>query len=96
MRPHGTQLKVLSGRATPRNSTHGEVAVDQIVTKSSLPPESARLVELMQAVNFGRIEGLVIRLFPQSCGFSDRLLVQLEFAGSRTSSRGSFCDLASV
>jgi hypothetical protein len=35
--------------------------VDQLVTKSSLSPEWARLVELMQAVNFGRIEDLVIR-----------------------------------
>ena len=35
--------------------------MDQSVTKSSLSPESARLVELMQAVNFGRIEDLVIR-----------------------------------
>jgi hypothetical protein len=35
--------------------------VDQLLTKSSLTPESAHLVELMQAVNYGRIEDLVIR-----------------------------------
>lgn len=35
--------------------------MDQLLTKSSLTPESAYLIELMQAVNFGRIEDLVIR-----------------------------------
>jgi hypothetical protein len=35
--------------------------VDQLLTKSSLTPGSAHLVELMQAVNFGRIEALLIR-----------------------------------
>jgi hypothetical protein len=31
------------------------------VSKSSLSPERRRLIELMQRVNFGRIEGLVVR-----------------------------------
>ena len=35
--------------------------MDQLLTKSSLTPESAHLVELMQAINYGRIEDLVIR-----------------------------------
>lgn len=30
-------------------------------TKAGLPPAGARLVELMQGVNFGRIEGLAVR-----------------------------------
>ena len=32
-----------------------------VVTKADLPPAGARLVELMQEINFGRIEYLVIR-----------------------------------
>ena len=31
------------------------------IAKSSLPPARSRLLELMQRVNFGRIEGLYIR-----------------------------------
>jgi hypothetical protein len=45
----------------PLISLGKEVAVDQLFTKSSLTPESARLIELVQAVNFGRIEALRIR-----------------------------------
>jgi len=35
--------------------------LNQPVTKSALKPGSARLVELLQALNFGRIEALAIR-----------------------------------
>src|ERR1035438_8501584 len=35
--------------------------MNQANTKSSLTPEQARLVELMQALNFGRIEELKVR-----------------------------------
>jgi len=32
-----------------------------VATKASLPPAGRRLVELMQGINFGRIEGLIVR-----------------------------------
>jgi hypothetical protein len=35
--------------------------MNQLITKSSLTPATARLIELMQALNFGRVEALTIR-----------------------------------
>jgi hypothetical protein len=35
--------------------------LNQPITKSSLTPALARLVELLQALNFGRVEALTIR-----------------------------------
>jgi hypothetical protein len=35
--------------------------VNQALTKSSLTPALSRLVELMQALNFGRVEALAVR-----------------------------------
>jgi hypothetical protein len=35
--------------------------LNQAITKSSLTPGLARLIELLQALNFGRIEGLVVQ-----------------------------------
>jgi hypothetical protein len=35
--------------------------LNQALTKSSLTPALSRLVELMQALNFGRVEALVVR-----------------------------------
>ena len=35
--------------------------MNQLITKSSLAPALARLIELMQALNFGRVEALTIR-----------------------------------
>jgi hypothetical protein len=35
--------------------------LNQPITKSSLPPALARLVELLQALNFGRVEALTVR-----------------------------------
>ena len=32
-----------------------------VTTKADLPPAGVRLVELMQGINFGRIEGLAVR-----------------------------------
>jgi hypothetical protein len=38
-----------------------ERPVNQALTKSSLTPALSRLVELMQALNFGRVEALMVR-----------------------------------
>jgi hypothetical protein len=38
-----------------------ECQLDQARTKSSLSPSQSRLVELLQQLNFGRVEGLRIR-----------------------------------
>jgi hypothetical protein len=38
-----------------------ENLLNQPITKSSLTPALARLVELLQALNFGRVEALTIR-----------------------------------
>ena len=35
--------------------------MNQLITKSSLTPALARLIELLQALNFGRVEALTIR-----------------------------------
>lgn len=35
--------------------------MNQVLTKSSLTPAFARLVELIQALNFGRVEALRVR-----------------------------------
>jgi hypothetical protein len=55
--------------------------VDQFVTKSSLAPESAHLVELMQAVNYGRIEDLVIRSGQPVFDPAPRIIEKLKIGG---------------
>ena len=55
--------------------------MDQLITKSSISPESARLVELMQAVNFGRIEDLVIRGGQPLFSPSPRIIEKVKIGG---------------
>ncbi len=51
--------------------------------KSSLPPGRRRLVELMQRVNFGRIEGLLVRdgnpVFDEKS--PPRIVLEVKFGG---------------
>ena len=50
-----------------------------IVTKGALSPARSRLVELMQGLNFGRVEGLVVRNGEPALDPPPRLIREVKF-----------------
>ena len=52
-----------------------------IPTKSSLSEPQHRLVELMQRINFGRIEGLVVRAGAPVLDPRPRIIREIKFGG---------------
>ncbi len=59
--------------------------MNQPNTKSSLTPGQTRLLELMQAVNFGRIESLRIREGEPTFSPPPRVIQKLKMGGDNTS-----------
>lgn len=52
-----------------------------IPTKASLPAPQHRLVELMQRINYGRIEGLVVRAGQPVLDPPPRIIREIKFGG---------------
>ena len=52
-----------------------------VMTKGDLHPTEARLVELMQGVNFGRIEDLVVRAGTPVLDPPPRIVREVKFGG---------------
>jgi hypothetical protein len=62
------------------------------VTKAALPEPRRRLLELMQEVNYGRIEGLVVRNGQPTFTPPPRIIREVKFGGDNSPRR----DLASA
>ena len=52
-----------------------------VAMAASLPPARRRLVRLMQALNFGRVEGLVVRYGDPVFDPRPRIVREVKFAG---------------
>lgn len=55
--------------------------MDETVSMGALDPESRHLVEMMQSVNFGRIEGLVVRNGEPVLDPPPRIIREVKFGG---------------
>ena len=51
------------------------------LNKADLPPAGARLVELMQGINFGRVEGLAVRGGEPVLDPPPRVVREIKFGG---------------
>jgi hypothetical protein len=58
--------------------------LNQPITKSSLTPGLARLIELLQTLNFGRIEALTIRGGQPAFDPPPRVIQKLKMGGDNT------------
>ena len=56
-----------------------------VMSKADLPPAGARLVELMQGINFGRIEGLAVRNGAPVLDPPPRVVREMKFGGENRS-----------
>ena len=65
-----------------------------VATKADLPPDGVRLIILMQVVNFGRIEGLVVRAGRPVFRPPPRVVREVKFGGANgprpEASKGNF------
>ena len=52
-----------------------------MASKADLPPARARLVELMQGINFGRLEGLVVHRGEPELDPPPRVIREIKFGG---------------
>ena len=52
-----------------------------VTSKADLPPAGARLVELMQGINFGRIDGLIVRGGQPILDPPSEIVRQVKFGG---------------
>ena len=72
-------------RSGPSSDVERSVPDGQPPTKSSLAPAQTRLVELMQAVNFGRIESLHVRDGEPTFSPPPRVIQKLKMGGNNSS-----------
>ena len=77
--PQKTSYTGLHGAAL--NRSWKEFRVVAVVTKADLSPARARLVVLMQGINFGYIEGLIVRAGAPVLNPPPRVVREVKFGG---------------